>query len=85
MPAIVKRQYNPGLLTSIFLFVPVGVLSAWIVSRAADCHLQNHLLALGVAIAVHGFIIAHARRRMAHLLPPVSGLTRGQCPAMKHV
>lgn len=67
VPWIIKRQYNPGLLTSVFLFLPVGLLSACVVSRAADCHLQNHLLALGVAIMVHGFIIAHVRRRMALL------------------
>jgi hypothetical protein len=67
VPAIVTRRYNPGLLTSVFVFLPVGVLSTYLVSRAADCNLRDHLLALGVAIAVHGVIIAHVRRRISYL------------------
>jgi hypothetical protein len=43
-------------------------VSAVIVSRAADASLQDHLLALGVAIAVHATIIVHVRRRLAELL-----------------
>jgi hypothetical protein len=70
VPAIIKRQYNPGLLTSIFLFLPVGLFSTYVVSRAAGCHLQDHLLALGVAIAVHGTIIVHVRRRISYLSRP---------------
>ncbi|HEY5316221.1 MAG TPA: HXXEE domain-containing protein [Pirellulales bacterium] len=70
VPAIVKRRYNPGLLTSIFLFLPVGVFSAYVVSRAAGSSLQDHLLALGVAIAVHATIIVHVRRRISLLSRP---------------
>ncbi len=67
VPAIIKRQYNPGLITGIFVFLPVGLLSTVVVSRAANCDLNDHLLALGVAIAVHGTIIAHVRRRISYL------------------
>ncbi len=67
VPAVVKRQYNPGLLTSVLLFAPVGVWSIFLVSRAAGSNLQAHLLALGVAITVHGVIIAHVRRRISYL------------------
>ncbi len=68
--AIVKRQYNPGLCTSIFIFLPVGLVSTYLVSRAAGSHLHDHLLALGVAIVVHGTIIAHVRRRISQLARP---------------
>jgi hypothetical protein len=71
IPAMIKRQYNPGLITSVVLFLPVGLVSTYFVSRAADSDWQNHLLALGVAIAVHGTIIAHVRRRMWYLSRPV--------------
>jgi hypothetical protein len=64
---VVKRQYNPGLITSLTVFLPVGLLSTYVVSRAAGCDVQDHLLALGVAIAVHGTIIAHVRRRISYL------------------
>jgi hypothetical protein len=67
IPAIVKRQYNPGLVTSVVVFLPVGLFSTSIVSRAAGCSLHDHLLALGVAIVVHGVIIAHVRRRISYL------------------
>lgn len=70
VPAIVTRKYNPGLLTSAVVFLPVGLLSACVVSRAAGCQVQDHLLALGVAVAVHATIIVHVRRRMAWLARP---------------
>ena len=53
--------------TSLVLFVPVGVFSACVVSRAAGCGLQDHLLAFGVAVAVHVSIIIHVRRRLSYL------------------
>jgi hypothetical protein len=67
VPAIITRKYNPGLLTSVLLFLPVGVTSAVVVSRAAGSTLGDQLLALGVAIAVHAIIIIHVRRRMSYL------------------
>ncbi len=67
VPAVIKRQYNPGLLTSCIVFLPVGLFSTYVVSSAAGCTLPNHLLALGVAIGVHATIIIHVRRRMSYL------------------
>jgi hypothetical protein len=67
VPAIATRKYNPGLLTSVLLFLPVGIYSAVVVSRAAGSTLGYHLLALGVAIAVHATIIVHVRRRIVLL------------------
>jgi hypothetical protein len=70
IPAIIKKQYNPGLLTSVTIFLPVGLLSTYLLSRAAGSDLHDHLFALGVAIAVHGTIIVHVRRRIAYLSGP---------------
>ena len=68
VPAMVKRQYNPGLLTSVLLFLPVGVAQHRLLCRtrrgAASAIICWHSR---VAIAVHGVIIAHVRRRMAYL------------------
>jgi hypothetical protein len=64
VPALVQRRYNPGLITSVLLFLPAGVLSAWVLSRAAGATPGAHLLAFGVAVAVHATIIVHVRRRM---------------------
>jgi hypothetical protein len=74
IPALVKKEYNPGLITSATLFLPAGIFSTYLVSQAAGSVWQDHLLALGVAVAVHGTIIAHVRRRIAFFvdqpLPP---------------
>jgi hypothetical protein len=70
IPSLIKRQYNPGLITSIAVFLPVGVFSTYILSRAAGCDLKDHLLALAVAIAVHATIIVHVRRRILLLSQP---------------
>ncbi len=70
VPYVATRRYNPGLLTSVLVFLPLGVLSTCLVSRAAGSELADHLLALGVAIAVHGTIIAHVRHRIACLSRP---------------
>jgi hypothetical protein len=67
IPLIIKRQYNPGVATSIAIFLPIGVLSAYVVSRAAGAGYQDHLLALGVAIAVHATILIHVHRRISYL------------------
>ncbi len=72
VPALVTRKYNPGLITSVTLFLPVGLASTYLVSQAAHSTMHDHLLALGIAVAVHGIIIAHVRRRISQLAPPRS-------------
>jgi hypothetical protein len=72
VPALLKKQSNPGLWTSVFVFLPVGVLSAGVVSGSGGCGLYDHLLALGVVLAAHGLIIAHVRRRVLSLSWPKS-------------
>jgi hypothetical protein len=73
VPAILKRQYNPGLATSVFLFLPVGALSAVVISRSAGSTFADHLLAFAVALVGHGIIIAHVRRRFSQLSQPSVG------------
>lgn len=70
VPAILGRQYNPGLTTSLAVFLPFGLLSAYAVSHAAGSTLNDHLLALGAALAVHALIIAHVARRLSQLSRP---------------
>lgn len=67
IPALVTRKYNPGLITSVVLFLPVGIASTYYVSIAAGSNWQDHVLALAVAIGVHATIIVHVRRRIALL------------------
>lgn len=63
-PAVAKREYNPGLLTSVLLFLPVGVWG--LVTIPAD-DWTWHAVGLGAAVAVHAAIIVHVVRRLKRL------------------
>lgn len=59
--AVRLRAYNPGLITAVVLFVPLGVWAA----VAIDAGWPYHLLGLGVALASHAAIVVHVARRFA--------------------
>lgn len=64
-PALARREYNPGLLTALLLFVPVGGASAyWIGAKAT---LFEHALGLGGAILVHAIVVVHVITRLRRL------------------
>ncbi len=64
-PAIVQRAYNPGLVTSVLLFLPVG---CWCVAQAgSEADLGAHAIGLGAAVGVHLIIIGYVVCRLARL------------------
>ncbi len=66
--AIRQRRPNPGLWTSLLLFLPVGASSIYGIGRIADASPFQHLLGLGGGIALHlmvGVIIRLDARRSA--------------------
>ncbi|MEO8204807.1 MAG: HXXEE domain-containing protein [Chthoniobacterales bacterium] len=65
--AIVGRGYNPGLWSALFLFFPLGIWSACVVSAASHATLHDHLLACGLAVLLHIGIIVHIRLRLYRL------------------
>ncbi len=67
--AIAARAYNPGLLTSVVLFVPLGawVLRPVVRAKVIERREVPRLLACGVA--VHAVLIGSVFLRMAGLLP----------------
>lgn len=65
---IALRCYNPGMLTAIVVFVPLG-MAAWR-SLGPAATPAMHAVGLAVAIAVHAAIVLHVRKRLA-VLPPV--------------
>ncbi len=67
VPSVILRKYNPGLATSVLVFLPVGISSICVVSQAAHSGFRDHALAFAVAVAIHAAIIVHVRRRMAML------------------
>ena len=62
--ALRQRRYNPGLWTSVLLFLPVGGYAVVVISRAALASPLAEGLALGAGILLHVIvIIAIARGR----------------------
>ncbi len=65
--AIVMRRYNPGLWTSLVLFLPVGGYALYLLSQLPEATLSAHLLGLGIAILIHALIVVLIRARLARL------------------
>ena len=64
--ALVQRRPNPGLWTSLLLFVPVGAVSIYAIGRIAGASLGDHLLGLAGGIGLHlivGVIVGMTLRR----------------------
>ena len=53
-----RREYNPGLVTAVVMFVPLTVWSAIEVNSRYDVSTGVNLLALGVALLGHIAIVA---------------------------
>ncbi len=63
--ALRGRAYNPGLVTSLVLFLPIG---GWcLVAIGQSAGLIWHLLGLGVVIGLHGAIVVYVVSRLALL------------------
>jgi hypothetical protein len=74
---LVRREYNPGLWTSIGLFLPLGGLGIYVLNTAgADW--ESHAIGFGAALAVHIAIIVHVVRRIAYLNRAASPGTMGR-------
>jgi Protein of unknown function with HXXEE motif len=61
-PAIATRSYNPGLLTAILLFLPLGlavVATTWPQASLAQC-----AAGLALAVALHGAIMVYMKVRL---------------------
>jgi hypothetical protein len=65
--AVALRHYNPGLVTSIVLFMPLGGLTLWVLAGTGEITLTDHLVGLTVAILIHAGIIARVVTRKRQL------------------
>lgn len=59
---LVLRRYNPGLITAVVLFLPLG--AGLLVELAPVSSVLNHLISVLVVIALHGLIVIRVRQRM---------------------
>lgn len=62
--AIVFRRYNPGLISAVSVFLPLGSGTLWLIDRAGGGSLSSHLVGLFSAIAIHAAILLHVRRKL---------------------
>lgn len=61
--AIALRGSNPGLLTAVFVFIPLSVATL----ATVPATLSDHVAALAIAIAIHAAIVVHLLRRLSTL------------------
>lgn len=69
---IARREYNPGLCTSIVLFLPVAGWGLYQVSVESGATWQNQAAGLGIAVAIHVGIIVYIVARIRQLRTPVA-------------
>jgi hypothetical protein len=63
--ALRSRSYNPGLITAVLLFIPLGVailVSIW--NAASVLQIATGLV---LAVAIHAAIMIHMKMRIASL------------------
>jgi hypothetical protein len=58
------RGYNPGLVTALVLFVPVGTWALIVIAGLPGVTLWHHAIGLGSAIAIHAGIIIYVKQRV---------------------
>jgi hypothetical protein len=57
------RRYNPGLWTSIFVFLPLGVYTIYLINKESGAGWLYNVIFLVVTILLHAMILVNARRR----------------------
>jgi hypothetical protein len=64
-PALVTRSYNPGLVTAVVIFLPLGIYSLLEIQAAGGGTAMNQAIGLAAAVGIHAAIVAYATRRRA--------------------
>lgn len=62
LAGVVRREGNPGLVTALVLFLPVGGIAWWTLQRATALGPAGHLGFLGLVVVEHALIVAWAIR-----------------------
>lgn len=57
---IVKRQYNPGLLVSVFLNYPTGIYLLYVMSQHGLLNVRTNLIGWGAAVIGHLCMLSYA-------------------------
>lgn len=65
LASLATRTYNPGVISAIALFLPVGIWSWLTVVDTGQVQATHHTVGLGAAILIHVAIVAHVKLRAA--------------------
>jgi hypothetical protein len=67
LPVARQRSYNPGLLTSLVLFLPLSIYTIITLSRMPEVTVTYQILGIGAGVVLHiltfGYLIGLARRK----------------------
>lgn len=72
---VALRRYNPGLVTGVALFLPLG--AGTLAALRSVASVSQHLVALAVVIAIHVWIILHVRKAIRTAPPGAATKTNG--------
>jgi len=56
------RRYNPGLWTSVFIFLPLGIYIIYIINKESGAGWLYNVVFLVVVILLHAMLLINARR-----------------------
>jgi hypothetical protein len=73
--ALRSRSYNPGLVTAIVLFLPVGAYALWRIQASGEATATDHAVGFLIGLAIHALIVVYAVRRRSQLAKLVSVAT----------
>jgi hypothetical protein len=62
--SIRMRRYNPGLWTSVFIFLPLGVYLIYLINKESGAGWLYNIIFLVVTILLHAMILLNARRQV---------------------
>ena len=62
--AVRFRIYNPGLVTAVVLFIPLGLATVYLIGREPGVGIVYHLAALAIAVLLHVAIVAWVLLRL---------------------
>lgn len=62
LAAVIRREPNPGLVTAVVLFLPVGGIAWWLLQERTTLGLTGHLTRVAPVIVEHVLIVAWAAR-----------------------
>lgn len=64
---VIFRCYNPGLLTAVAVFMPLGTVALILIDRADGVGISSHAVGLFSAVAIHAAILFRVRRKLRRL------------------